>query len=615
MNSDLPSDIFSDVSVEPSTIEDFKQVKEEVIKTPNDITRWLKLFDNIDSFTNTSNSFTTDFKTFVTTSYNELLSRFPYLVAIWRRFAIVSYKIIGERESIEVLGRSVVNCPYSNDLWRDYITALEVSKDDDLDDYIRRGIKMIGRHFNSDWIWDKYLNIGDKWEKYQNVITIPLYEYSKYYTQYSELSRDMEIEKVVEETYLDTAVKKYGRSLDELSLIEKSQILEEFNYSIFQKTQALVTDQWQWESLIKVPYLDLSLMDTIKSERKIWIEYLNWAINKYQQTQLPRDQVISIFERCLIPNCFDEELWLKYLAFLNLEPDFEQMDLVYNRAINKFVPLDKNVLRFSYPHFLLVHEKHAMINDYIFDLMKYFSGGNHLHKPFKLQFLKCFQSLLQCWNQMYPDFIPYVRSVIDADLTEGGKLGEQVDVMYSNNLMKFVNEDSIQVIIEFYLHHTDDNNTLRSFFNTYYDSSVLKSCSGFWKFFVQLECKNLHFPNLDMIMTYIISHTTLPKIVVDSLVMEYYATATDNYSLFKKLGRNLMEIKLWTSTSVIQNPGLSSRYNLGPQWGKNYDNPGIMIDHKPEIIKRRDFKISEEYVLPSFRNVERAGAQVPYSKK
>lgn len=615
MNSDLPLDIFSDVSVEPSTIEDFKQVKSEVIKNPNDISRWLKLFDNIDSFTSTSNSFTPDFKNFVTTSYNELLSRFPYLVAIWRRFAIVAYKIVGERESIEILGRSVVNCPYSNDLWRDYITALEVSKDDDLEDYIQRGIRIIGRHFNSDWIWDKYLNGEDKWEKYQKVIKIPLYEYSKYYTQYLELSRDKELDMVVDKEYLDAEVKKYGRPLNELSLIEKSQILEEYNYLIFQTTQALVSEQWQWESLITIPYLDLNLLDTINVEKKVWKEYLNWAIEKYQQGQLPRDQVVSVFERCLVPNCFDEDLWLKYLAFLNLDPNFDQMDLVYNKAINKFIPLDKNVLRFSYPHFLLAHKKHSMINDYIFDLMKYFSGGNHLHKPFKLQLMKCFQSLLQCWNQIYTDFIPYVRSVIDAELGEGGKLGNQVEPMYSNNLMKYINDDCIQVIIEFYLHHIDNTKTLREFFNTYHGSSILKSCTSFWKFFVQLECDKLHFPNIDLIITYVTTNTTLPKLVIDELVMSYYTTAIENYSLFKQIGRNIMEIKLWTSTSVVQNPALSSRYNLGPQWGKNYDNPGIRIDHKPEMIKRREFKISEEYVLPGYRNVERAGVQVPYPKK
>lgn len=621
--SNLPSDIFSDVEpIKESPIEEFRLLKKAIITDPNNIQNWDRLLTTFDSKLDYQ-SLNKEFKSLVTQTYSELLTRFPYLVKYWKKWSVAEYKINGEKDSFEVVSRSVNNCQYSIDLWVDYLSGLELQNvPEKYGEMIELCMELNGYHFNSNKLWDKYItflktNNKDVLGTYLKLIRIPLYEYSKYFTEYMEISKSYSLDDIIPQDEQAPYLKSYAKLKTELSAEEQNSIIDEYSYSIFEQTKAQVTAKWKWESIITNTDLDLT---QIHSEQDIWLEYLDYEISTNVHPQ-----IINVFERLLIPNCFNETLWLKFLEYLNqcqIPNKFQIIDSLYSRCINKFLPLDQNKIRFQYPEFLLQFGKQDLVSDYLFDLIQYFSGQNYLHKYLKSQFLDAIYNLLVNWNKIYKNFIELLRLIIDNFFDATVKITTSIiESQYQNTFLKYINDQSIPTITYFYLTHIDDVDNLRSFFNTYHTKSQYKASATFWRFFIDLEIRHLNFINLHSIITYMVQHTQLPKLIIDKFLKDYLEVCRDNYRLYKLQcpNHNIIDIYTLFSTSVIENPGLLARYNKSlSSWKTNYDNPGLDID-KPDIINRLsmgDFSLLNNRLpeLPIFKNVDKAGNPINYPK-
>lgn len=98
-----------------------------------------------------------------------------------------------------------------------------------------------------------------------------------------------------------------------------------------------------------------------------------------------------MFERALIPNCFDEDLWLKYIKFIDGlgisdEKKCELERDIYIRANAKFIPLNQCKVRKLYAYFLLKQNDIDSAVEYLFDWMKLLSGTSKQY--FKSPYLK-----------------------------------------------------------------------------------------------------------------------------------------------------------------------------------------------------------------------------------
>lgn len=656
LDSQLPADVFTDTSIQSSPIEEFKVLKNEVIGSPNDIKHWDGLFQKFDELVthslNNDREISKDFKLLVYTSYEELLTRFPYLVSYWKQFSIMEYKLNGSSSSIGVLRKAVNSCQYSLDLWEDYLNALMVEKDPEFVTEVKSCLQLNGQNFNSHVIWDKYLahiaqdNKSDNvFEVYLKLIRIPVYEYARYYDDYLQLDK-FTLLTTIPAVDLEPYLHKIDKSdINDCTEVEKFQILQEFSEDIFQITQTRVTEKWEYESVIKNRELNLQAIND-KYELDNWINYLDYEIKNGVH-----ESIVNLFEQCLIPLCFNEKMWLKYLSYLNFSTHFSSpeesssqfmiMDSIYARANNKFVPLDQNSTRLTYGKFLIKFDKLDIMHDYQLDLIRYFSGDNYMKVYFKGPYLSSIKALLENWQLMVsPDvtlFEELLMSLINLS-TNNDKLRLhenitcKINEKYLNLLLKYLNGQAIPVLIQMYLNNyllrnelTNEHIThLRKFFQKHYNKAYLKDSRDFWKFYLEFEGLAMYnLVNVNSIMNYIKLNTKLPILTINKFLKFQYDLFNANLSDFlSQLPNNDCLIKYDANCSVsLQNDHLVSRFNkLG--LSKQLDYPGVKIDFKPDITNKlmndgENFSILEDKVpgLPSFKNVEKVNASIQYPKE
>lgn len=734
--ADQDSEKLSTRTSRTSYVDTWKVQEQDINENPNDISKWDLLFksfdDKFEELYDEQNveSINDEFKKFVYRSYSELLHRFPYLTNYWKDFLIFEYKLNGADASINVLSKSVDNFPHSIDLWTDYMSALitqyegtsETSKQKEQIDFIRiqfdKALAYNGQHFLSHPLWDKLLEFetsinGENEEISREiflsclkVIRIPLYQYAQYYKKFMEINKRFSINDIFSmeqdkdlliEEYLDRFNKS---SIEELSLIEEHQIIDDYSYKIFTKTQAKVNEKWIYESAITVTEFSLENYNQIEEESKKWMNYLNHEIENYRSLENENkdksrqyEYVINIFERSLIPLCLNGNVWLKYLAFINTlhfksEIKYEKMKAIYDLAINRFVPLDDNYIRFSYGIFFMKYNKFDLSNELFFELIKLFGalGSSKVYQ--KNDYLEAVSSLIKLWSQVLDESktTNVLEELIDNYFEKADRYSKRPGAAESNKekdenskeftfddsyvkiLEKLLNDESICVIIDFYLNYLMKYLTpsthikIRKFFNRYYKESALQKSVKFWKFFIEFEGLVHHnMINLKKIVRHIQYNTQLPKSILDSLIDLNYDIVSSNVSeIFdtnantgrsddtlimydndvseslivnssarKRLSNNnyliqeLEEMKIAKSQNKYESgqPLVNREEELLKIIRKHAEHPGIIVDHTPEISNKimsqgnwisLDKDVVEVPNFPTFKNVEKASLPVVY---
>lgn len=612
--------------------EEFRQLEQDTTQSPNDIGKWDELFAKIDERLALVNpkDISIDFKQFIHRSYTRVLNRFPYLNEYWRRFLVLEYKLNGILGSIGILSRSVDACQFSIDLWDDYLNALMLEKHQDYGPMLELCIELNGYHFNSQSIWDKYLEYlrlqkQPLLEVYLKLIRIPLYDYAKYYNQFVEINKDYDLTAILGDD-LQVYLEKFGKiDVNECSVIETHQIIDDFCYDIFTTTQAQVTRKWDFESKITKTELDLHKLDD--DQLDIWISYLNNEIEN-----LDYKSASNVFERALMVHCFDGKLWLKYLAFANsLEVDkFDIMDSIYNRCTQKFIPLDQNTIRFSYSKFLIKFGKLAQLNDYLLDMIKYFGDSLTYHKQ---EYVDTIETLLTNWQRISLDgTLKILENYLECFFEQGKPFetelaGISADTL--NLLYNRLNDHGILVIMKVYLYAKletlnqksgEDVDKFREFFQKYYDRSQISSSVSFWKFWVEFEgiCM-FNFKNLHQIIEFVKAKTTLPVHVINSFLSLQYNLYTANFAKFKSEVDSDAIINYHNdiSTSLVRNTQLlKSHQKTIRELKSQFEHPGIIVDNKPDIsntLLRQNFDIfSDEIPYPAITRTDRANTPIPY---
>lgn len=549
-NSEVKIPQGSSLPTKPRSLDPWDVLKNEVDQHPNDLSLWDRLFRLLEQefaarYDPLGDAIGPSFKKFCHRAYSDLLARFPYVTKYWKQFLIFEYKLNGIESSVEVLSKSVNQFPYSVSLWGDYLSAL-ITKGEDAD-FIRSqfqvALKYNAYHFLSHPIWDKLFqfeqNIGGEESTfwlYLKVIKLPLYQYAQYYQKFSELNKKHSLQDLFSDendpdSILKTYLSTYNKlTANELTEAERFQIVDDFSYKIFVKTQAKVNAKWEYESLITHPEFDL---EPISDEDVTqWTKYLDYEVACFMNERQPQQfkLVVNLFERALIPNCLCPNFWLKYIAFLNDHDDeeseakFERIDNVYRRAVDKFVPLEQNGIRFSYFYFLMHSNKTHDANHYLKDLVSWLQTENCTK-----DYIRGIELLLDLEGE------ELVRTLISQFFEPSSSPRSLADHTTDN----LFNDNSVESVISKYLSRLllpiNDDSVLkiRSFFNRHHQDTRLQASPKFWAFYIHFEgvlCHNTE--NLKRLMHLVKTKSRLPKLVVDALVeLEYDILSANLYSV------------------------------------------------------------------------------------
>lgn len=611
-------------------------MKRRVNENRNDINRWEELFTELGKRyhdeTGKGGAVSEEFKHFWRSSYTELLSRFPYLTDVWRNFLVSEYRLNGMKASINVLNLGIRNHSHSIDLWVDYLNAL-ISQFDEMQDvnqkneqrkYIEKQFEIAldinGLHFLSHPLWDRYLEFEESVIEEESTrkrklffitlqaVQIPLYQYAKYYRDFSENYSAFSLQDFIEadkqliplfESYLLGMGKQNFADLTEE---EAKNILDQFAYLLYVDIQASVNNKWAFESTLTFQDFSLHNYDDIEKEMQNWEYYLDAEVEKYRLKSGNRFQeeqsfrtVTCLFERALVPNCFKSVIWLKYLAFLNTlhletQRKFEAMKSIYDTSTDRFIPLDENMIRFNYTDFLMKFNKFDLAIQHNFGLIKLFSGVTKEGRYQKEDYLRSIYSTILLWRQVLgeEDLSVILEEIINNYFQESNK-GTRLKICdedgdtsgstflcfsekYVEIFKKFINDDSVALITNMYLRELiatpgkDLHVEIRKVFNNLYKEPAFQTSNQFWKFFVEFEgLFSRNIKNLQRIISYINSSTQLPNSIVVSLNDLYYDIVNmDLLTLWSQGSNNgKLEYSLWNSdgeeSSLLMNVSARKR--------------------------------------------------------
>lgn len=660
--------------------------KLEIEKDATNLTKWDKLFQILDEkftelYTEDKSQIDEGFKQTVYESYQLLLTRFPYLVRYWISWQIFEFKLSGVDKSIDILSKSVQSFPTSIELWVEYLNALITQVDwlkkHDQVEFIRlqyiEAIKYNGYNYNGHPLWDKIIEfetlVDDSSEVLLNlylmVIKIPLYQYSQYYKQFAEINKKFDINKVLPHDELHSYVVKFNKSKpQELSMIERHQIIDDYMDKISVITQLQVLAKWNFESTITNHEFLLEILNE-NPDYTTWIQYLDFELDSFKQGKSCQQSVANLFERALIPNCYNSRLWLKYLAFvssLQSEDKFDIAKNIYLRAMN-IIPLLDTLVRVNFAKFLVKYNKFEECLEFLIGMLSELKNNRiYLKKPFleSLQFLlnviyiklreHKFEKLLHIIIERYFDKKEKgIEKLLSDDvLTDADEdpLKPSIDL-----LPRLINNDSICVIILLYLNtilaSKVDNKTLilRKFYNRYSNEHALKSSISFWKFFVEFEgLINYNLTNLNNVMFHVKTKTCLPQVVIESLIDLHYDILSANLNLCYSTGPHIVDpilkrdndisksfvhnqfIKKRLSSNLVTKEAKALKTNnveeeiLKIAKGHSF-HPGIFVDKTPDITNKfvklgHWVNLNEDNLsvppFPMFKNVEKASLPINF---
>ncbi|KAF3987619.1 hypothetical protein FT663_04381 [Candidozyma haemuli var. vulneris] len=503
-----------------------------------------------------------------TSIHRQLLSRFPFLTEQWKQFSIFTYKVSGLKDSLAVLELASKKFPQSVSLWVEYLTALisagdEFSDSHNIDREFARAKGHIGYHFNSDPFWDMYIahtskkdDPKDLLELYLYLIHVPLYQYARYHNQFVDINKTFDVSEIIrDESRLSELLKSFDKaSVDELSALEKQQLIDDYTNSIFAETQAQVNEKWTFESALVVQ--DFS--PNAATDPKPWLDYLKHeleALKSASDESQKKRQVVSItnlFERSVVPNCFTSAIWLEYGKFAQEFLAFEDAKAVFDRAVFNFVPLNEPEIRIMYKDFLMKNEQFDVCNEYLLDLIKLFSGSTGSNIYTKAPYIHSIQQLLSLWQEHvspeklqsildslvtgYFDRVDRYKKETPSNTTSGDtKSKYELKPAFITILSKLLNDDGISVVAVAYLKVLETAKEvvkIRTFYNKYYQEPSFSWSVQFWKFFVEFEGYNqVNLVNLRSVLNYINEESALPQRAVDAFAEIYHEIILKNLKL------------------------------------------------------------------------------------
>ncbi|CCK71095.1 Prp39p KNAG_0G00380 [Huiozyma naganishii CBS 8797] len=590
-------------------VEAYNAIDEHDINTLNTV---LRTIDKIVQKYPTPND---KIKTALVNVFREILGRYPYLYGYWKKLTAVQYQLNGLDTSLKTLEAATEAFPSSADLWCDYLRVLIVNFPDEtklIEEKLSKGQKLVGWQFYSHPYWDLALDYYARREKdliplYWEIVEVPLHQYAKYIVPFKKLLNDPED-------------------------IQKVQKTIEAN-------QKLVGELWHFEKNIKQNFFNLTPLP--QSEINNWNAYLQYLIAEKKSKKL----IQSVFERCLVPCCFLEQVWIKYTGWYStLENSLVDVIEIYERA-NKLLPTNQKLARYTYLGYLKKEFNDQKHRKYVYDAITKLVGSymtiwrqetvttSYLMAQF-LPLLKRFSFPLK-HDQPAKDILnqqfAYTK-MLEAAVTSF--LNENPDDTIPLHTM--INEGNVAVVAVELIKATwlILKNVLqtRKYFNSFSKVQSIRNSTSFWLTYYKFEKCAKNFSKLNKFINDLGTNIILPVSVINDIISDYETFFLTNSTLSNYRS---LDSKNSKDRNTIVDPILYSKCKINkPTWTpskqqqsstldwyktsefKENGHPSIIVE-RPQItntIVGRSIKSFGLLApkLPSFRNLEKINQPPKY---
>ncbi|GEQ69234.1 hypothetical protein JCM33374_g2905 [Metschnikowia sp. JCM 33374] len=522
-----------------------------------------------------------------------------------------------------------------------------------------RAADAIGMNFNSDPFWNKYIEFEsasaengpskDLLKVYLRLIRIPLYQYAQYYNEFTEISKSFSVSDILDPKDLPKYLEVFGKTQpDELSVIESRQLIDTFSYDVFSRTQAHVTKKWPFEAALTIQEFSMVDRAAIEAQTCEWRKYLDAEIDAFRTCSFDTERalqyalVVSLFERALVPNCGNADLWYKYIDFVEQNAPSPEVSLdtrttIYKKAIFTFLPLEETKMREKYGQMLLREKSFDAANDFLFDTLRLYSGITGARIYVKTAYVHELTQIFTLWAESVPEteviralegLVTNYFSRVDRYKKETGhrpgagetsgqnslasaeaaKKTNELKPTQTASVSKYLNDDGICVVAVHLLRllqdDPEDTSAIRKFYNRYHVEAAFSRSVQFWRFFVEFEgYKHQNLVNLRAIVKYIKTATALPKMAVDAFLDIYYEVTCANLAQAASLSGKENYLDILVTISAEKSDDLHVNRAARARIAKNnymvfdHKNSGPSQSEEDALMKMRSKHLSHPGVF------------------
>ncbi|EGC40169.1 hypothetical protein DICPUDRAFT_25624, partial [Dictyostelium purpureum] len=243
--------------------------------------------------------------------YSEFLNEFPLCFLYWKRYADHEYAHNNAPKAIQVFEEAVKAVSHSVDIWLNYVTHL-IDKShpvDQIREVFKRGSKIIGTDFQSSKFWEKYIefeltqNENQLSQVFNSILKTPLENIQFFYDRFKELIDRINVKEMITQEEHNNYT---GDETETKNLILKNREIW------FNQTLEKTNSRLQFELIVnKRFFFHIQPIDDMTLS--VWRSYFSFM---EKDTNSTKEEIIKLYERCLIPCCYYSEFWLKYVEYL-----------------------------------------------------------------------------------------------------------------------------------------------------------------------------------------------------------------------------------------------------------------------------------------------------------
>ena len=228
-----------------------------------------------------------------------------------------------------------------------------------------RASQQVGLDYQAHPFWDKYIEFEERVEQPANVLSllerivhIPTQKYREYFEKFRTLLSYRPLNELPSiSQWQEEAQKVMPHAGSQEMEREIRTRIDNYYLTVYNTTQGEVMKRTVHEDGIKRPYFHVTEIED--SELTVWRKYLD-----FEESEGSYERTKFLYERCVVICALYEEFWLRYVRWLEAQPDkTEEARIVYQRASTVFVPIMKPTIRLHYALFEEVQERVQVARD------------------------------------------------------------------------------------------------------------------------------------------------------------------------------------------------------------------------------------------------------------
>jgi len=248
-------------------------------------------------------------------AYNTFLSEFPLCYVYWKKFADHELSKGNPANVIDIYERALSNAiPHSVDLWTHYCSYV-AEKSDNLDEIrklFERGLNIVGNDFAAHPLWDKYIEFESSQEEYRRIgnifyriLQIPLEQINSYWERYKSFVSERPLADIATPEEIESVKKEKIDNIDK----QKGWVVGQREKIFMKVAEEAAARRLYEQEVLKVNYFHVRPLD--ENQLSNWTAYL-----EFEERRENHDQIVKLYERCIIPCCNYSKFWLKYIRYL-----------------------------------------------------------------------------------------------------------------------------------------------------------------------------------------------------------------------------------------------------------------------------------------------------------